>query len=166
MTNPYIAGVTTAHARPKLYDYCLGKLGTRAVYCDTDSIKYTVSDTEKPLKNSDNLGDLKDKLKGGSFKKFIASGPKSNAHINNRDEIETHIKGITLNVRNLEKMTFEIICKVIDGDIEKITTHYPDHFSRSHDKKGVSLCELNKDFRFNFDKRVVQSGFTTLLCGY
>ena len=28
---------------------CLRKLDRRAVYCDTDSIKYTVSDTDKPL---------------------------------------------------------------------------------------------------------------------
>ena len=161
-TNAYVAGITTAHARMKLFNECLGPLSERSVYCDTDSIKYTVNNTDKPLEYNDNLGGLKDELDGGYLKNFIATGPISYAHINNKDEITTHIKGFTLNVRNIEKLSFENICAIIDGEMEKISVTNPDHFLRSHKKKSVRLRELTKEFKIDFDKRVVQSNFTTL----
>ena len=136
-TNAYVAGITTAHARMKLYNECLGPLSQRSVYCDTNSIKYTVNNTNKPLEYDDNLAGLKDELDGGHLTKFIATGPKSYAHIDNSCEVTTHIKGFTLNVRNIEKLSFENICAIIDGDMEKITVTNLDHFSRSHEKKGV-----------------------------
>ena len=42
----------------------------------------------------------------------------------------------------------------------------PDYFTRSHKEKSVRLQELKKEFKFNFDKQVVQSDFTTLPYGY
>ena len=44
-TNVVIAAYTTAQARLKLYSY-LEKLGSRTLYCDTDSIVFTVSPGE------------------------------------------------------------------------------------------------------------------------
>lgn len=117
-TNVCIAGITTAHARPKLYDECLGPLGRRSAYCDTGSIKYTVNDVDRPLSYNDNLGGLKDELDGEHITEFIASGPKSYAHNDSTGEITSHIKGFTLNVANVEKLSFENMCKTIDGELE------------------------------------------------
>ena len=125
-----------------------------------------MNNTDKPLEYKDNLGGLKDELDGGYLTKFIATGPKSYAHIDDKDEITTHIKGFTLNVRNIKKLSFQNICKIIDGDMKKISVTNPDHFSRFHEKKSVRLRELAKKFKIDFDKRVVQPDFTTLPYGY
>ena len=165
-TNVYIAGITTTHARLKIYAECLGPLGRRSAYCDTDSIKYPVNDVNKPLSYNDNLGGLKDELDGEHITEFIASGPKSDAHKSSTGEITTHIKGFTLNVANVEKLSFDNMCKIIDGRLKSIVVTNPDHFTRSRKEKGVRLQELKKEFNINFDKRVVQSDLTTLPYGY
>ena len=103
-TNVYMAGITTAQARRKLQDECLAPFDRRLAYCDTDSIKYTISNTDKPLNYNDNLGGLKDKLDGEHITEFIASGSKSCAHKDSTGEVTTHIKGFTLNVSNIEKL--------------------------------------------------------------
>jgi hypothetical protein len=60
-TNVVIAAYTTAQARLQLYSY-LEKLGSRAMYADTDSIVFTVAKGEWEPSLGDYLGELKDEV--------------------------------------------------------------------------------------------------------
>ena len=82
----------------------LGKLGERALYCDTDSVIFVLEDGETPLVQcGDALGDVISELKEGEFiSEFVSGGPKNYAYkLSNSmtGEVKTVCKvcGITLN---------------------------------------------------------------------
>lgn len=78
-TNVVVAAYTTAQARLQLYSY-LECLGTRSLYCDTDSIVFIVKADQWEPELGDYLGDLTDEVNGIDIKEFVTGGPKNYAY--------------------------------------------------------------------------------------
>lgn len=74
-----LAAFTTAHARLKLYS-ALEVLGDRAIYCDTDSVIYSVKPGETGIPEGDCLGEWTDETPGDHIVEFVGCGPKSYAY--------------------------------------------------------------------------------------
>jgi len=116
-TNPVIAAWTTAQARLILYKY-LEKLGSRVLYCDTDSCIYVNrgEQSEYEPRTGNFLCDMTDELESygrGSFiESFVSGGPKFYAYVvrteGRRHEI-CKVKGITLNYKNSRIINFNSI---------------------------------------------------------
>jgi len=74
-TNVVVAGYATAQARLKLYGY-LERLETRAIYCESDSLVFSVKSNEWEPALGDYLGDLTDEVCGVGITAFVTGGPK------------------------------------------------------------------------------------------
>ena len=76
--NIFIAAFTTAHARLHLYE-TVHKLGTRAIYMDTDSVVFwsTRGRLEWKPKLDNYLGGWTDEVNGDDITEFITCGPKN-----------------------------------------------------------------------------------------
>ncbi|XP_036144598.1 uncharacterized protein LOC118646236 [Monomorium pharaonis] len=86
ITNVVIAAYTTAQARLILYSY-LEKLGTRVLYCDTDSCIYLSSGAPNEYEphTGNFLGDMTNELdcygSGSYIESFVSGGPKFYAYV-------------------------------------------------------------------------------------
>ena len=74
-----LAAFTTAHARLKLYT-ALEAMGERAIYCDTDSVIYSVKPGESDIPEGDCLGEWTNETPGDHIVEFVGCGPKSYAY--------------------------------------------------------------------------------------
>jgi G:T-mismatch repair DNA endonuclease (very short patch repair protein) len=80
-TNEVIGAYVTTGARIHLYKY-LDRLGTRAIYTDTDSVVY-IQDESQPrlVEVGDRLGDMTNELQPDEFiQEFVSGGPKNYAY--------------------------------------------------------------------------------------
>ena len=116
-TNVVIAAYTTAQARLKLYSY-LEKLGSRALYADTDSIVFTSSTKDAYIPAlGDYLGDLTDEVPHGKITEFVTAGPKNYAYkvMRHGGHTETvcKVRGITLNYKNSMDINFDSIKNIV-----------------------------------------------------
>ena len=80
-TNEVIGAYVTSGARLRLYSF-LERLGTRAFYCNNDSVIYVASTAEPPpIECGDRLGDMTNELGPGEFiEEFVSGGPKNYAY--------------------------------------------------------------------------------------
>ena len=166
-TNVVIAAYTTSHARLKLYDD-LEKLGARAMYCDTDSIIYTVRPGEKTLPLGDYLGQLTDEVPYGVIVKYVSAGPKNYAlKIETKGGFETitKIRGITLNYNTGLHLGFDTVKQIIDHPESCLSTKFR-QIARDAREKRLMTRTQSKDYKMVFDKRVIQEDYTTVPFGY
>jgi len=162
-TNIYVAAYTTANARLRLYAE-LEKQGRNAVYCDTDSIMYKKNGgVELPF--GEMLGDWTDELNGGRITKWVASGPKSYHYVTDGGKVSTKTKGFTLHYKNAQKINGEAMERLIKGEIPNITVQNSE-ITRNPETKQLVNKEQTKTLSFNFDKRIIVSGYDTVPYGY
>jgi G:T-mismatch repair DNA endonuclease (very short patch repair protein) len=114
-TNIFIAVATTAWARIRLYRE-LEKVGTRAIYCDTDSIVYKLNTAEpqENLETGNFLGELTNELDADDhIVEFVSGGPKNYAYRTAKGKVCVKVKGFTPNSTNISAFSFDSIKKVI-----------------------------------------------------
>ena len=103
--NIFIGAFTAAHARLMLYDV-LDKLDQQVLYCDMDSVVFTLQPGEWIPPLGECLGDLTDELNDGNvcnlpeedyITEFVSGGPKYYAYHTARSKTMVECKGMTLN---------------------------------------------------------------------
>ena len=163
--NIFIACFTTVHARIKLYTL-LDKLKDSALYCDTDSVVYTVKEGDTRLPLGDYLGDLTNELDADDhITEFVSTGPKAYAYKTRLGNTTTKLKGFTLNHMNSQQVNFEAMKKlVMDGGC--VTTVNPSKICRNTVKSIIYSVHEEKVYRMVYDKRVIQTDHSTLPYGY
>jgi len=124
-TNMVVAAYTTAQARLKLYSY-LERLDTRALYCDTDSVVFTLRLGQWEPELGDYLGELTDEVEGIDITEFVTGGPQNYAYNlakPNKDGVTTccKVRGITLNYRNALDTNFETVKEMVSGKKNIVT---------------------------------------------
>lgn len=129
LTSVYIAGITTAHTQTLPYR-CLKKLCPWCVYSDTNSV--TLKTNKDNLPSGENLGKLKDELDGRYIKKWPLTGQKSYVEITHTGEQTIEIAGFTQTCQNVKKLSFDNMCKIVDGNMKNLMIHNPNYFSWSH----------------------------------
>ena len=154
--NIYIASATTAWARLELYKH-MEKLGTRMVYCDTDSIIYQV-DEENHDNNPERgpfLGQLTNELKDHEdfISDFISGGPKNYAYKTAKGEECIKVKGFSLNYINRQAFTFnnmkEVIANFLDIDSNNQDPHQPSRVTEVK-KRAKKNAQKRDDIRQEF----------------
>lgn len=153
--HPEIAGLVTANARVRLYEL-FQKAGLDNIYyCDTDSIF-----TDKELKTSDKLGDIKLE---GNIKEFIAIAPKLYSYIDADNELEVKAKGF-----KTAKFTFDDFKLGLNGNLEKFVEQrdklasFKERFKRNSMNNFGELLNVNKHLRGFYDKRKVIENYDTV----
>ncbi|XP_062578112.1 uncharacterized protein LOC134240005 [Saccostrea cucullata] len=169
-TNVVIAAYTTAQARLKLYSY-LEKLGDRTLYADTDSVIFTARTGEWSPPLGDYLGDMTDETPDKKILSFVTGGPKNYAYTaqDQDGKISTccKVKGITLNYKNSLDINFDTIKNMITSSEAPVVT-VRNNYKIARDSKTTELItrKENKEYKFVFDKRVLQSGLISVPYGY
>ena len=120
-TNSVIATWTThTQARLILYEY-LEKLGSRVLYCDTDSCIYVNRGEQSEYENF--LGDMTDELESygrGSFiESFVSGGPKFYVRTEDHRHEICKVKGIALSYKNSCFINFNNIRKLIMDNVRE-----------------------------------------------
>jgi hypothetical protein len=171
-TNVVIAAYTTAQARLQLYSY-LEKLGSRAMYADTDSIVFTVAKGEWEPSLGDYLGELKDEVPLNNITHFVAAGPKNYAYKMEKPDsagIQTicKVRGITLNYKNGLSINFNTVRDMVTNGKkdEVITVIDKNKISRDRKNARIITKEECKDYKIVFDKRVIVDNYNTKPYGY
>ena len=162
--NIFIALFTTALARLKLYE-ALDEIKERVLYYDTDSVIYKSQDHEKRLPLGKFLGQFTDETGGDVINVFGSAGPKSYSYKTNGGKSECKSKGLknthaVREVLNCDSMLSHIQLELKDPQEsrrQKRTTIF-NHFVRNSKVKSIYLIDLEKFFRVNWDKRVVERG--------
>jgi hypothetical protein len=163
--NVFIAAITTAHARIKLYSL-LDMLQERVLYCDTDSVVFTERKGEKSPPLGNYLGELTSELEHGDhITEFISTGPKAYSYSTKHGHTVTKLKGFTLNYKNSLQINFESMKNVLFHN-EKITVTNENKITR--DKRTFEIYNVHeeKQYKMLFDKRVLMSDYHTLPYGY
>jgi hypothetical protein len=111
-TNVYIAAITTAWARMKLYEHlkaCLSddRQTSHALYCDTDSVIYK-SRVDFKLPIGLHLGQLTNELASNDhISLFVSGGPKNYAFRTKNGEECVKVKGFSLHASNRQVFTVD-----------------------------------------------------------
>lgn len=170
-TNVVIAAYTTAQARLKLYSH-LKPLGNRALYCDTDSIVFTVTPGQCEPSIGDYLGDLTDEAYNNSITKFVTGGPKNYAYTllkpNKKEQTSIcKVRGITLNFKNALGINFDTLKGMVTDKSKVISVKVIDEnkITRNPDTCHIITKTETKDYRIVFDKRVISKDFYTFPYG-
>ena len=81
----------------------------RVLYYDTDSIIFVskTNDPEPPI--GPYLGELTDELGGDYITTFVSGGPKNYSYRTNTNNVETKVRGITLDSTAKQKVNFDVI---------------------------------------------------------
>ncbi|XP_033756183.1 probable DNA polymerase [Pecten maximus] len=168
-TNVVVAAYTTAQARLKLYSY-LEPLDRSALYCDTDSVVFTVEPGQWKPNLGDNLGDLTDEVEGTSIVNFVTGGPKNYAYTLSKPNKDGEmscckVRGITLNYKNSLEINYDTVKDMVCGKKKKVTVC--DELKTCRDKQSCNLLTTleNKDYQIVFDKRVMSNKYVTLPYG-
>lgn len=163
-TNIFIAAFTTAYARLKLYNE-LEKLGDKVLYYDTDSVIY-ISDGKNDPPLGDYLGDFTDELDGDFITEFVSLGPKNYSFITALNKIICKVRGFTLNHLNSLLINFKSMRDILLNSKFDPIISKNFKIKRSIKKLKIETTLEEKKYSFNFDKRVIQSDFSTLPYGY
>ena len=165
-TNIFIAAFTTSHAREMLYEK-LDLLGRAALGCDTDSIWATYTGDKLPIKTGDSLGDMTNELDDGEYiVGWTSTGPKTYCYKTNFGRIVCKNKGFTLNHENSQKINFETMTQLVEGEISSIFIERKNAITRDAKTCEIVNKDQHKTFSCNYNKRVVLEDFDTLPYGY
>ncbi|GBN71440.1 hypothetical protein AVEN_57721-1 [Araneus ventricosus] len=165
-TNIFLAAFTACYPRLKLYSE-LERLGRAAIYFDTDSIIYqTDGQNDPPTGNF--LGDFTDELDGRIITSFVSRGPKNYAYNLNDGTSNCKSKGFCRNFKNSLLLNYEtvkeFVCSLDKTAVKSIVN--PRKITVEKKKRRVINEEETRKYRLVYDKRVIQSDFSTLPYGF
>ena len=153
-TNVVIAAYVTTHARLELYGY-LEKLGTRALYCDTDSVIYNHVDGMYNPPLSEFVGGMTDELDGSHIKEYVSNGPKNYAYRTADGKQVVKIKGFTLNYVASRQLTFDVMKKMaVAEQRHSITVVERPQIKKDLKRRQINTLPVSKSYQRIFDKRV------------
>ena len=153
-TNVVIAAYVTTHARLELYGY-LEKLGTRALYCDTDSVIYNHVDGMYNPPLSEFVGGMTDELDGSHIKEYVSNGPKNYAYRTADGKQVVKIKGFTLNYVASRQLTFDVMKKMaVAEQRHSITVVERPQIKKDLKRRQLNTLPASKSYQRIFDKRV------------
>ena len=160
-TNIFIACLTTAWARLKLYE-ALDTLGKQVLYYDIDSVIYRWKPGQTSIAIGDYLGEMTDELQGDVITEFVSGGAKNYGYKTRQGKTECKVRGFTLNVRgkqvlNFNTMKANILAEIEDPQEERrvIKVTNPNYFKRDTTHKTIKLVNQTKQYKMVFDKRVI-----------
>ena len=169
-TNVAVAAYVTSYARLELYSH-MEHLKERLVYCDTDSVIFysplKVGDESLPV--GDALGDLTDELRPGEhITEFVSGGPKNYGYRTNMGKEKMTVKGITLNARTSDVVTFDLLKEIVlQEGRSSVHVVEPNHFFRDIRTRAIYTAPLAKIFRKVYTKRrLLEDGVSTKPFGY
>ena len=153
-TNVVIAAYITTHARLELFGY-LEKLGTRALYCDTDSVIYNHVDGMYNPPLSEFVGGMTDELDGSHIKEYVSNGPKNYAYRTADGKQVVKIKGFTLNYVASRQLTFDVMKKMaVAEQRHSITVVERPQIKKDLKRRQINTLPASKSYQRIFDKRV------------
>jgi hypothetical protein len=170
-TNMAIAAFTTSYARLRLYEAFRIIGFDRVIYCDTDSVFYTVSDTEPNLPYGDKLGEFKRENKY-PIREFVALGPKTYSYLYG-DSSALKCKGFGVERFKLaegqeydgpRRITFATYHDLLHSAMGKGLAYDYMMFDRKH--RTIHTVIARKILKFEYDKRVIVDLENTLPFGY
>ena len=171
-TNVVIAAYTTAQARLKLYSY-LKPLGDQVMYCDTDSIVFTVKPGEWEPALGDFLGDLTDEAPNNDITHFVTGGPKNYAYNlsepNKKGQTSIcKVRGITLNFKNTLAINFDTLKRLVSCKSAENIITVTDKFKITRNSETCNIVTKleHKDYRIVFDKRVLTHDYVSIPYGF
>jgi hypothetical protein len=167
-----LAAFVTSQARLKLFSE-LKKLGRRALYVDTDSIIYISRPGEYDPPLGSYLGQFTSEIEaayGNYIKAFVCAGMKSYSYMTDKNYTDCTVKGITIGYLVNSIITFELIKRLVFTDAlsnRKSVVKIPQlKFLRNRKMFSLKTTTVAKDYRYVFDKRVVQDDMFTLPHGF
>ena len=118
-TNIYIAAFTTCWARLELYA-ALDLLGTRVLYCDTDSVIYVYVPGLPDIPYGEMLGQWKNEIEEGDhIVEFVSAGPKNYGYVTFQGKTELKVKGFSLNVEGSAQLQYGLVRDNIITEIKR-----------------------------------------------
>ena len=180
-TNVLIAAFCTCWARLELWSI-MNRLGNRVLYHDTDSIIFSLNDTDMynpPI--GEYLGQLTDELcckevgctgceEGHWITEFVSCGPKNYSFQVNTGQIICKVRGFSLNYRNSQIVNFQSMKDTLfswkkkeNPELITITTEICRH---KYANPVVYTREVKKKYNVVYNKRRVLDDLTTLPYGY
>jgi len=167
-TNVAVAAFVTAYARMVLWDGVneIVRNGGELIYGDTDSIAFKHTGTvHSIIKCGNQLGQWE--IEHENIQEVIVTAPKSYSCLLEDGKVESHCKGVTLNLKNKGILTHEVYRKLIFGELDDIEVSdfqlvrngkgftgpaFPSEYKQ---KKKVGIvcdkrvpCEFNEDCSF------------------
>ena len=165
-TNSVLASFVTAHARIHLY-HCLAQIGSRVLYCDTDSMIYEWSPGESKIPLGEFIGDMADELDGEHIVEFVSNGAKTYGFKTSGGKQVIKCKGFTLNKYASDVLTFDAMKMMATSeDATSVTVKQPTVIRRDLQKRQINTVEEVKRYQKTFDKRVVTAGNRSVPFGY
>ena len=144
----------TTGARLRLYSI-LERLGTRAVYCDTESVIYVASSAGRPpIECGDRLGNMTNELGPGEYiDEFVSGGPKNYAYKVMKSDGSTKtvckVRGITLNYTTSQIVNFETIREIVLNWTQRDVVHTAKNIKIKRDRDGPFVVSQPEDKRHN-----------------
>lgn len=111
------------------------------------------------------LGDWTDELTGDYIEKWLCTGPKSYSYETHKGKKCTKVKGFSLHHANAQKINGEALEKLIDREITHVTIE-DNQITRDKITKELVNKLQTKTLSFNFDKRLINSDYSTVPYGY
>jgi hypothetical protein len=182
MEADYISEVTavftTANARMRLYDMLDWLDPSQILYTDTDSVFFVYDKTNplhrnpenpenlpKSIKFGDGLGNWSDEHKGHCITEMVLGGAKSYAYVLDDGTVEIKQKGITMDRRNANILTFDKYKKMVLNH-EVIETAERHQF-RWHDKtKDIITKFIKRSVQATIGEKRTISGYDTVPYGF
>ena len=156
-TNEVIGTYVTAASRMHLYRY-LNRLGTNAIYCDTNSVIYIQpKGAPQLIETGDKLEDMTSELRPSeSISVFTCGGPKNYAYrmvdtVTGASRNVCKVRGITLNYSALKLVNFDgIRDMILKGDEPPvINVHTQNKINRKR-KGAVKPSQLSANTKIRY----------------
>ena len=98
---------------------------------------------------------------------FVSGGAKNYGYRLSNGEIKMTVKGITLNSRNCDVVTFDTLKRMVLGEgPSEVKVTDPRKFVRDPMKAHVTSVPYTKTYKVVYDKRRVVDNYRTLPFGY
>ena len=176
-SNVIIAAYVTAQARLHLYE-TLKILQKRCLYFDTDSVIFTAKNNEYIPETGIFLGELTNEISTNEepnsyITKFISCGPKNygieiyRPNTNKYDYL-IKVKGLSLNFETDSLINFNSMRDLINKSIidDPVLLNIPQTIFRTSNFNEIQTKNTYKIYQLVYDKRMLNSDYTTLPFGY
>ena len=117
------------------------------------------------------IGHLTDELGGEHITVFALGGPKNYWYKTNGGKTEVKVRGITLDCTARQRVNFEVICALVflrgQCDVTgQVSVEIPFRITRNTQTKETQTKRMKKDYRVDYNKRVIIDDYKTLPYGY